>query len=51
MMYMAWNIWKERNRRIFDAKSTTSRRVLQLIQNEIVMRASACESAVQQVVS
>jgi hypothetical protein len=51
MMYMAWNIWKERNRRIFDAKSTTSRRVLQLIQNEIAMRASACGSAVQQVVS
>jgi hypothetical protein len=46
-----WNIWKQRNRRIFDAKSTTSRQVLQLIQNEIAMRASACESAVQQVVS
>jgi hypothetical protein len=28
MMYTAWNIWKERNRRIFDAKSTTPRRVL-----------------------
>jgi hypothetical protein len=51
MIYTAWNIWKERNRRIFEAKTATPRRVFQLIKDEMALRASACEFAVQQVVS
>jgi hypothetical protein len=51
MIYTAWNIWKERNRRIFEAKTATPRRVFQLIKDEMALRASACEFAVEQVVS
>jgi hypothetical protein len=51
MIYTAWNIWKERNRRIFEAKAATPQRVFQLIKDEMALRASACEFAVQQVVS
>ena len=42
MIYTAWNVWKERNRRVFDQKSITPSEVLQLIKNEIMERKMAC---------
>jgi hypothetical protein len=51
MIYTAWNIWKERNRRIFEAKTATPRRVFQLVKGEMALRTGACEFVVQQVVS
>jgi hypothetical protein len=42
MIYTTWNIWKERNRRIFDGKSATTSRVVQLIKDEMSVRAAAC---------
>jgi hypothetical protein len=40
-IYTAWNIWKERNRRIFESTTSTPRRVLQLIKDEMALRSSA----------
>jgi hypothetical protein len=42
MIYTAWNIWKERNRRVFAKKTTRPRRILQLIKGDLAPRASAC---------
>jgi hypothetical protein len=42
MIYVAWNIWKERNRRVFEKKTTQPRRILQLIKGDLALRASAC---------
>lgn len=35
LMYTTWNIWKERNRCIFDGKSSSAKQVLNLIKEEI----------------
>jgi hypothetical protein len=35
MIYTAWNIWKERNRRVFERKTATPKRILQLIKDEL----------------
>jgi len=46
LMYTAWNIWKERNRRIFEGKSAEPRVVLQLIKEEVLLRVRACGAPV-----
>ena len=45
MIYTAWNIWKERNRRVFDQRFTSPSEVLQVIKNEIMERRLACGGA------
>ena len=42
MIYGAWNIWKARNRFIFDHKLATPGEVLQEIKSEVNCRKSAC---------
>ncbi|KAF8693960.1 hypothetical protein HU200_038605 [Digitaria exilis] len=42
MIYTTWNIWKERNQRVFEGISATPQRVLSLIKNEMNLRSSAC---------
>ncbi|RCV28904.1 hypothetical protein SETIT_5G439700v2 [Setaria italica] len=42
IMYTTWNIWKERNRRIFDSNSMTAVQLVHLIQNDILLRRTAC---------
>ncbi|KAF8658162.1 hypothetical protein HU200_059634 [Digitaria exilis] len=44
MTYTAWNIWKERNRRVFENQCGTPQRVLALIK-EVKMRSVACDAA------
>lgn len=41
-MYTTWNIWKERNKRIFDNSSLRLDQVFELIQNDVMTRQSAC---------
>jgi hypothetical protein len=47
LIYTTWNIWKERNRRIFEGKTVPPSRVLQIIKEEMTLRSSACEFDVQ----
>ena len=42
MIYGAWNIWKVRNRLVFDHKSLTPAEVLQEIKTEVNCRKMAC---------
>jgi hypothetical protein len=42
MMYAAWNIWKERNRRIFEHTRADAVQILQEIKAEISVRKLAC---------
>jgi hypothetical protein len=42
MIYCAWNIWKARNRKVFDNKSLTPAEVLQEIKAEVHCRTLAC---------
>lgn len=42
MIYTAWNIWRERNRRIFEGKTALPARVVELIKEEIHLRNQAC---------
>ena len=42
MIYGAWNIWKARNRRVFDHKSLTPAEVMQEIKTELNCRKMAC---------
>jgi hypothetical protein len=42
IIYTTWNLWKERNRRIFEAKSSRPPRLLQLIEDEMALRDMAC---------
>jgi hypothetical protein len=51
MIYSAWHIWKERNRRIFENKSVHPRRILQMIKDELELRASACRGLQEHLVS
>jgi len=51
MMYAEWNIWKERNRCIFEHKSTDAVSVLQEAKTEIAVRKLACGGPVIPVLS
>jgi hypothetical protein len=46
LIYTAWNLWKERNRRIFDHTAATPMRVMALIKEEIKLRHLACGGGV-----
>jgi hypothetical protein len=45
MIYTDWNIWKERNRRVFDGAAATPPWILALIIEEMRLRDLACGSA------
>jgi hypothetical protein len=42
LLYTPWNIWKERNRRVFDGISAAAPRILALIIKEMWLRDLAC---------
>ena len=42
MIYGAWNIWKARNKKIFEQKTLTPGEVLQEIKSEMLCRSVAC---------
>uniref|UniRef100_K4A2V3 Reverse transcriptase zinc-binding domain-containing protein n=1 Tax=Setaria italica TaxID=4555 RepID=K4A2V3_SETIT len=42
LMYIAWHIWKERKRRVFDNKIRRPDQVLGLIQEDICLHRQAC---------
>ena len=46
LMHTAWNIWKERNRRIFEAREVQPLTVLQLVKEEANLRFRACGAPV-----
>lgn len=50
MIYTVWNIWKERNRRVFQGQSDTPHRVFALIKEEMKMRNMACRVTEYQLV-
>jgi hypothetical protein len=50
MIYTAWNIWKERNRRVFDGAAATPPRILVLIIEEMRLRDLAWECTAGRVV-
>ena len=41
-MYTAWNLWKERNRRTFEAKAAEPGTILHLIKEEVNLCFQAC---------
>ena len=43
LLYTIWNIWNERNRRIFLGLSQTPTRILSFIKEEMAIRPKACE--------
>ena len=43
LIYTAWNVWNERNRRIFNGTSLSPMRLLDMIQSEMEVRRRACE--------
>ena len=46
IMYTVWNLWKERNRRIFEAKEVQPLTVLQLVKEKANLRFRACGAPV-----
>jgi len=48
LMYTTWNLWKERNRRVFDSKSLQPHNVFSIIKEEVLLRRVTCgQSAVE----
>ena len=45
-MYTVWNLWKERNRRIFEGKEADPVTVFQFMREEMGLRAQACGTPV-----
>jgi hypothetical protein len=45
-MYTVWNLWKERNRRIFEAKEADPTTVFQFLKEEMTLRVQACGTPV-----
>jgi ABC-type histidine transport system ATPase subunit len=41
MIFTAWNLWLQRNRRVFQGVSATPHRILQLIKDDMATRAAA----------
>jgi hypothetical protein len=46
LMRTAWNIWKERNMRVFEQSTARPARILALIKEEVSLRITACAEAV-----
>ncbi|OEL18926.1 hypothetical protein BAE44_0020055, partial [Dichanthelium oligosanthes] len=46
LMYTAWNIWKERNRKIFEGRSEQPVQGVRRIKEEIEMRRKVCRSPI-----
>ncbi|OEL32910.1 hypothetical protein BAE44_0006069, partial [Dichanthelium oligosanthes] len=46
LMYKVWNLWKERNRRVFEGKSAQPQQVVVFIKEEMALRRQACGSPV-----
>ncbi|OEL37816.1 hypothetical protein BAE44_0001162, partial [Dichanthelium oligosanthes] len=42
LMYTAWNVWEERNRRIFEGRQKDAMQVEQQIKAEMALRRMAC---------
>ncbi|RCV14989.1 hypothetical protein SETIT_3G023000v2 [Setaria italica] len=42
LIYTCWNLWNERNRRIFQGTCSTPLRVLSLIKEEVALQQNAC---------
>lgn len=42
LIYTTWNVWKERNRHIFDSAVARPTRILALIKEEVKIREVAC---------
>jgi len=46
LIYTSWNVWNERNRRIFQGTSQSPAQILSLIKQEMDFRRQACEGRV-----
>ncbi|KAF8689349.1 hypothetical protein HU200_041888 [Digitaria exilis] len=48
LIYTAWNVWKERNRRVFEGKSASPSAIINLIKEEANIRALALRDEIVQ---